>query len=197
MEHYYTKNPTIAHDISRIEYKVLEVELLFNTDAGVFSKEKVDFGSHVMIKTLPKLAGRVLDLGCGYGAIGITLAKLNPEADITMVDINERAVALANENTVLNKVKNARALQSDGFENVSGVYNTIVCNPPIRTGKKVIYSLFESSIAFLERAGEIYLVIQKKQGAESAMNKLRDIYGNCEVIYKEGGYWIIRSIKEG
>ena len=136
-----------------------------------------------------------MDLGCGYGPIGITLARLNPRAEITMIDINQRAVDLAKVNIEQNGVKNARVLQSNGFENLEGTFNAIISNPPIRTGKKVIYSLFEESIQYLENGGSIYLVIQKKQGAKSAMNKLNEIYGNCQVINKKGGYWILHSVK--
>ena len=112
-----------------------------------------------------------------------------------MVDINQRAVELSNQNIQQNNVQNAAVFQSDGFEKVEGLYNAIVSNPPIRAGKKVIYPLFERSIDFLEEGGALYLVIQKKQGAKSAIDKLIQIYGNCEVINKKGGYWILRSIK--
>ena len=192
MEHYYSENPMAKHSIIRIEYNIENLSLTFESDAGVFSKTKVDYGTDVLIKTIPALRGRVLDLGCGYGPIGITLARLNPRAEIAMVDINQRAVDLANKNILLNKIENATAFQSDGFEGVGGTFDTIVTNPPIRTGKKVVYPLFEESINYLNKGGHIYVVIQKKQGAQSAMNKLTEIYGNCEAINKKGGYWILR-----
>ncbi|MFY9176028.1 MAG: class I SAM-dependent methyltransferase [Caldicoprobacterales bacterium] len=195
MEHYFSENPKSEHRILNIKYNLEDLELNFTTDTGVFSKNKVDYGTDILIRTLPSLHGKVLDLGCGYGPIGISLAKLNPDAQITMVDINQRAVELSNQNIQQNNVQNAAVFQSDGFEKVEGLYNAIVSNPPIRAGKKVIYPLFERSIDFLEEGGALYLVIQKKQGAKSAMDKLIQIYGNCEVINKKGGYWILRSIK--
>ena len=195
MQHYYTKNPEIAHDIGKIDFNIRDIKLQFMTDAGVFSRKGVDYGSQVMLRTLPDINGEVLDLGCGYGAIGITVAKLNPMSRVTMIDINERAVELADKNIILNRVENAECFQSDAFENVKGRYDVIVCNPPIRTGKKVIYPMFENSIKYLNSNSSLYIVIQKKQGAISAMEKLQEVYGNCEAINKDGGYWIIKSIK--
>lgn len=195
MQHYYTKNPKIPHDIGMIDFNFRDIKLQFTTDAGVFSKNGVDYGSQVMLKTLPDIRGRVLDLGCGYGAIGITVAKLNPDCNVTMIDINERAVELAGKNILLNRVQNAQCFQSDAFEHVEGTFDAILSNPPIRTGKKVIYPMFENSINYLNTGGVLYIVIQKKQGAASAMDKLVEIYGNCEVINKDGGYWILKSIK--
>ena len=195
MDHYYSENPTTEHRIAQIEYSLGDIDLKFTTDSGVFSKDKVDYGTNVLLRSLPPIDGKILDLGCGYGPIGITLARLNPRAEITMIDINQRAVDLAKINIEQNGVKNARVLQSNGFENLEGTFNAIISNPPIRTGKKVIYSLFEESIQYLENGGSIYLVIQKKQGAKSAMEKLNEIYGNCRAINKKGGYWILHSVK--
>lgn len=195
MNHYYTKNPDTPHDIGNISYAINNIELSLNTDAGVFSKKKVDFGSDLLIQSIPPSSGSILDIGCGYGVIGISLAALNPSSFVTMIDINERAVDLASQNIIKNKVTNAKVIQSDGFSNITDTFDTIVSNPPIRTGKKVIYPIFENSINFLNPGGSIYLVIQKKQGAKSAVDKLESIYGNCETINKEGGYWIIKSTK--
>lgn len=195
MEHYYLQNPSVAHNENKIRFKIRDIELELITDAGVFSKNRVDFGSNLLINSIPQVTGKILDLGCGYGVIGISLSHLNPSAEVTMIDINERAVELTNRNIKLNNIKNAIALQSDGFEKVVGNFDVIVSNPPIRTGKKVIYPLFEQSINYLNPNGSIYLVIQKKQGAKSAFDKLESIYGNCEVINKDAGYWILKSTK--
>jgi len=196
MEHYYTQNPSTPHDIRSITFEIGEVKLDLFTDAGVFSKEKVDYGSDCIINTLPKLTGNILDLGCGYGVIGLSLALLNPDTTVSLVDINQRAVDLTQQNIQRNHIENASAHLSDGFNQVDGLYNAIICNPPIRAGKSVIYPLYEQSTNYLIPGGAIYLVIQKKQGAKSAVDKLLSIYGNCEVINKQGGYWIIKSIKD-
>lgn len=195
MDHYYSQNPSVSHDENKIRFNVKDIELELITDSGVFSKKRVDFGSDLLINSTPDITGEILDIGCGYGVIGISLARLNPSANVTMIDINERAVDLSNRNIKLNNANNAKAIQSDGFTNVVGNFDVIVSNPPIRTGKKVIYPIFEKSVDYLNENGSIFLVIQKKQGAKSAFDKLESIYGNCEVINKDGGYWILKSTK--
>lgn len=196
MSHYYSPDPNLPHQTRTIEYAAGKKRLVFLTDSGVFSRQKVDYGSNILIQALPPLQGNLLDLGCGYGPIGISLAAINPQCQVTMVDINKRAVALAQENIRTNKLANARVLESDGFSAVLDKYNTIVCNPPIRTGKKVIYPLFEQSIDYIIPGGTLWLVIQKKQGAESALAKLISVFGNCSAVEKSGGYWVLRSNKE-
>lgn len=195
MEHYYTNNPQTPHDIRSINFVINNLHLKLYTDAGVFSKNKVDYGSEVLIKSLPALSGNVLDLGCGYGVIGISIAGLNPSTQVTMVDINQRAVETAQRNIERNQIKNAITYVSDGFEEVSDCYSSIVSNPPIRAGKNVIYPLFEQCLEYLLPSGSLYLVIQKKQGAKSAMEKLHSVFGNCEAINKQGGYWVLKSTK--
>lgn len=196
MEHYYSHNPTAQPNPGKIEYQIEGKQLSFLTDSGIFSREKVDFGSNLLIQTLPHLIGKVLDMGCGYGPIGISIACLCPDAYVMMVDINVRAVALAQKNILRNRITNAEILLSDGFNNVEESYRTIVCNPPIRAGKKVIYPIFEKSNQYLIPTGSLYIVIRRKQGAPSAQEKLKQVYGNCEVITKDVGYWVLRSVKE-
>lgn len=195
MEHYYSQNPNVSHDENKIQYTINDTCLELITDSGVFSKKRVDFGSNLLINSVTD-TGKILDIGCGYGVIGISLSCLNKNSSVTMIDINERAVALANRNIALNHISNAVAFQSDGFSNITDCFDVIVSNPPIRTGKKVIYPIFEQSINYLNINGSIYLVIQKKQGAKSAFDKLESIYGNCEVINKDAGYWILKSTKK-
>ncbi|NLI57344.1 MAG: class I SAM-dependent methyltransferase [Clostridium sp.] len=195
MNHYFSKDPEVKHDLGKISYKINDHLIEIITDAGVFSKNKVDFGSDLLIKSVPPFKGKALDIGCGYGVLGISLAISNPDSFVTMVDINKRAVDLAVKNINLNNIKNASAFFSDGFSNVKEKFDVIVTNPPIRAGKKVIYPIYENSINFLNPGGSIYMVVQKKQGAPSTVEKLKSIYGNCEIVNKEKGYWIIKSTK--
>jgi 16S rRNA (guanine1207-N2)-methyltransferase len=197
MKHYFDPAPPLPHEISSFRYEVKGIQLSFTTDAGVFSRHRVDFGSDLLIRALPSLAGSILDLGCGYGPIGISLAALNPGARVVMADINQRAVALAQENIRANKLDNALALASDGFAQITGSFAAIICNPPIRAGKKVFYPLLEQSRQYLEGGGSLWLVIQKKQGASSARAKLEEIYGNCLVIEKSRGYQVLMSNGDG
>lgn len=195
MEHYFSQEPDVKHDLGKINYGINGKVIEITTDAGVFSKNRVDFGSDLLIKSVPPFKGKALDIGCGYGVLGISLALLNPDSFVTMIDINKRAVDLAVKNINSNNIKNARAFLSDGFSNISEKFDVIVSNPPIRAGKKVIYPIYENSINFLNPGGSIYLVVQKKQGAPSTVEKLKSIYDNCEVINKSKGYWIIKSSK--
>ncbi|SHF65622.1 16S rRNA m(2)G 1207 methyltransferase [Caldanaerobius fijiensis DSM 17918] len=197
MEHYFSENPSTTHELRRFEYEVKGHKIFFTTDKGVFSRLYVDKGSDLMINAMPEnLSGYLLDMGCGYGAIGLSLAKINPSLHVTMVDINQRAVELAIKNAKANKIDNVTIFKSDGFSEVTGLFDYIVTNPPIRAGKEVVHSILEQSIEHLREGGLLYVVIQKKQGGPSAVDKLMYVYGNCEKIVKSGGYWVLRSRKD-
>lgn len=191
-EHYYTQNPEVAHDEKQVIFEVLGLKFSCVTDAGVFSRDGLDMGTRVLLEALPQLRGRILDLGCGWGPVGTVLGKKYPEAELILTDLNARAVELARRNLHANGVQNARAVQGDGYENVSGRYDAIVLNPPIRTGKSVIYGMFANARDYLEEGGALYIVIRKQQGAESAEKYLKTIYADVERISREKGYWVLR-----
>ena len=156
----------------------------------------MDYESYVLLKAISKeeLHGKVLDVGCGYGTLGIITKSLFPSCEVAMADINPRAVELAQLNCGLNQVE-CTVLVSDGYAEIKGQYHFIITNPPIRTGKKVIYKMFEDAYSHLTAGGSIYAVIRKQQGAESAKKKFAEIFGNCEVISKDRGYYILQSRK--
>ena len=191
-EHYFTANPESGHEARSFRAVFAGRVLAFDTDAGVFSKQHVDPGSELLCRALPEtLSGEVLDMGCGWGAMTVmTLAKC-PDVVMTMADVNERALALAKANVEKNRMQ-ARAVLSDGFERVDGLFDAVITNPPIRAGKAVIYRMFEEAKAHLKPGGALYLVIRKQQGAPSALKFLQSLYARAEVIEREGGYWIIR-----
>jgi len=191
-QHYYSENPNIAHDEKQVIYEVMGNEFRCVTDAGVFSRDGLDMGTRVMLEAMPEMHGRVLDLGCGWGPVGAAVGKKYPETDIVMTDINLRAVETAQKNLRANGVKNAKAIQGDGFENVEGKFDFILLNPPIRTGKSVIYAMFSDARGYLSESGALYIVIRKQQGAESAEKYLNTIYTDVERIAREKGYWVIR-----
>lgn len=199
MEHYYSEKPMSKSDPHSFQIELLGDQFTFVTDVGVFSKRFLDFGTKLLIESfrMPNVEGPVLDVGCGYGPIGVTLAKRAPDRRVVMADINERAVSLAEQNCRLNDVHNAIVLKSDLFDGVPHEsYAAILSNPPIRAGKKVVYQLFEKAHEFLAPNGEFWCVIQKKQGAPSAEKQLDVIFGNVEVVNKKKGYFIFRSIKK-
>ena len=191
-DHYYTVNPTSAHDLRTIETEVLGVHAKFMTNAGVFSRDGLDVGTRVLLEALPALHGRVLDLGCGWGPVGTVLYRTNPSLEIVMTDINQRAVELSRQNLKANGAV-ATVVQGDAFENVEGEYNYIITNPPIRAGKAAIYGMFAEARNRLLPGGALYIVIRKQQGAPSALKYLREIFTEAEVISREAGFWVIES----
>ena len=190
-QHYFTSNPQSAHDERAIQVELAGVRADFCTDAGVFSRDGLDFGSRLLIETVhPLLHGRVLDMGCGWGAIGVLLAKLCPGVQITMADINERAVALAARNARRNGAI-AETLVSDGYENIAPAFDAIVTNPPIRAGKQTVYRILDGAKTRLAPGGRLFLVIRKEQGAPSAQTHLQGVYGRVELLARKKGYWIL------
>lgn len=192
-DHYFTPSPQSAHRPAEFETRYRGKTLTFATDSGVFSRTGMDKGTQTLLDSLPPTVdGRVLDMGCGYGALGLSLKKAFPACSLTMADINERAVALAAENAKRNGVE-AETLQSDGFEALAGrTFDLITLNPPIRAGKKVIYRLFADGAAALNPNGAMMIVIRKQQGAPSAKAYLETIFRKVEVIDRNGGYWVLR-----
>lgn len=190
-QHYFTSNPQSAHDERAIQVELAGVRADFCTDAGVFSRDGLDFGSRLLIETVhPLLHGRVLDMGCGWGAIGVLLARLCPDAQITMADINERAVALAARNARQNGAI-AETLVSDGYENIAPAFDAIVTNPPIRAGKQTVYRILDGAKTRLAPGGRLFLVIRKEQGAPSAQTHLQGVYSRVELLARKKGYWIL------
>ncbi len=188
-EQYFTSVPESESRPFEFEAECLGQKLRFVCDSGVFSKGEIDEGTRILLGALPPLKGRILDLGCGWGPVGVTLGRLYPSADIVMSDVNQRAVELSKLNIAKNAVKNAAALVSDGFENIGGKFDCIITNPPIRAGKQVIYRLFDDAMKRLNQKGSLYIVIRRQQGAESALKHL----GNARVIEKHKGFWVIEA----
>jgi 16S rRNA (guanine1207-N2)-methyltransferase len=190
-------NSDLESKPKKIEAVFGEYRFSFLTDIGVFSKENVDYGSRVLINAIePNEGKRILDVGCGYGPIGIVLGTLFPKQRIDMVDINDRAIELARKNISLNKRDNVTVFKSNMYENVVDNYSMIISNPPIRAGKHIVHAIIENSIKHLLPEGELWIVIQKKQGAPSAKQKMQDIFGNVEVVKRDKGYFILKSVKE-
>ena len=191
-QHYYTPHPDAAHDERDVEFEVLGQKIRCTTDAATFSRDGLDMGTRILLEALPPLRGRVLDLGCGWGAVGVALGRREPHLELVLTDINARATALAQRNLRLNGVSNAHVVQGDGFESVEGDFDAIVFNPPIRTGKETIYGLFAGSARHLKANGEMYIVIRKQQGAESAQRYLSTLFAQVDRIAREKGYWVLR-----
>ncbi len=198
MDHYYSANPESESNEREIKYELKDRTFKFISDNGVFSKEHVDFATDFMLRTIidDDLEGNVLDMGCGYGVIGITVSSLSSKvSSVTLCDINNRAIDLATRNAERNRVVNANIFASDGFANVEGRFDIIITNPPIRAGKAVIYKMYEDAKEHLNDGGRFYLVINKKHGAPSTINYLNELYSEVEVLDKKAGFNVIRCKK--
>jgi len=194
--HYYTQNPDVLHEEHHWPFTLLGNELLFTTDNGVFSKNRVDYGSRALLAAFnadKTPAGPWLDLGTGYGPIGLALAKKWPERQITMVDVNELALDLARQNAVANQIENVEIKTSDIYEHVTERYAAILTNPPVRAGKQVVTTMLIGAKEHLLPGGTLTVVLQKKQGAPSAEKNMKATFGNCEIIKKDKGYYILES----
>ena len=196
MSHYFINDPDLVSNKKQIEYHFNNELFHFVTDNGVFSKKEVDRGSNALVSTVYNLAlgKNILDLGCGYGIIGIVIKKNNIGSDVDLVDINDRAIELAKINADLNKTE-VSIFNTGDITSLNKKYDSILLNPPIRAGKKVIYSLYKSSYDVLNKGGKLFIVIQKKHGSESSVKQLQTLFSEVKIISRKSGYQIIESIK--
>ena len=186
MSHYFENDKNLVSDIKSFNIVVNNVSFDFNTDNGVFSKWELDFGTELLIKNVLKmhLGGTILDLGCGYGPIGIIIKKIT-DANIIMSDVNRRALHLTKMNAKKNNV-NVEVVESDGYENIGEMFDYVISNPPIRIGKKLLYKLLIDT----KEHGEMVIVVRKEQGALSLIRDM-SVYYDVKVIDKEKGFLII------
>ncbi len=194
MEHYFTNNPNLKSEMRVISYENEGEVFTFFSDLGVFSKDKIDTGSNILVKTMLKhIKGNhleILDVGCGYGFLAIVLGKkLNSK--VTLVDVNKRAVHLSAKNCKENHVEGT-CLVSDAYEAVEGKFDIIVTNPPIHVGKKVVYHILETAKDFLKKDGELWFVIRKDQGVKSTIKYLENTF-RVEILEKEKGFYVVRA----
>jgi len=199
--YYYTHNPEVVHDEKQWNFEIFNHDFKFTTDNGVFSKRTVDYGSRTLLAAFDPAglpAGPLLDLGTGYGPIGMALAFQSPERTVDMVDVNELALSLARKNAALNQLTNVSIYTSDVYEQVTRQdYAAIVTNPPVRAGKAVVDAMLTGALTHLVANGTLTVVLQKKQGAPSAKKLMTATFGNCQIIKKDKGYYILQSVKEG
>lgn len=193
MGHYFEENPQTAHNRKEISFRFSSVNYTFVTDTNMFSKDKVDTGTQILLDAVAKhgVGNKVLDLGCGYGVVGVVLNRTFG-CEVDACDINRRAVESSVSNAQRNNAK-VRAVVSDGFENLTDMYDDIVLNPPIRAGKAVIYRLFEESRDHLMEGGRLWIVIRKQHGALSAEKKLKELFNSVELVDRDKGFHVYKS----
>ena len=187
----YFDNVDLKSEIRKFDVDILNNKFTFYSDNGVFCKEHLDFGSRLLLENIPwnEITGSILDVGCGYGPIGIIASRLTGNK-VTMCDVNKRALHLAKMNAKENKI-DALIIESDCYSNISGKYSTIITNPPIRAGKKIVYDILFSAKEYLIPDGTLFLVIHKDQGAKSLIKDLEDAY-NVQVLEKNKGFFVIK-----
>lgn len=196
MEHYFTNNENLKSEIREITYQTNDITLTFLSDNGVFSKNKIDYASKLLVETFLKYHSKldselVLDVGGGYGFIGITLAALTG-ATVEITDINKRAIHLCERNIKLNEINNCKVYESNVYENVLNKYKYIITNPPIRAGKMTVLQILTEAKEHLDEDGELWFVINKDQGAKSTKKALEKWY-NIEIVEKSKGFFVFRA----
>lgn len=195
MNQYFTNNDNIKSERRIIKYNYDSISLSFISDNGVFSKDKIDYGSRLLVDTYlknRKSTNNFLDVGCGYGFISILLAKVLGINGVG-VDVNRRALKLAEENAKLNKVS-VEFKESNCYENIDGRYDLIITNPPIRAGKSVVLDILRGASDYMSDFGELWFVIRKDQGAKSVINEISSLY-KIEIVEKSKGFFIIVAKK--
>lgn len=192
MSHYFENDATVKSEEKKVINKINDIDFTFYVDNGVFSKKGLDFGTRSLLENinLEEIHGNVLDFGCGYGPIGIYLAK-QTKANIDMIDINERSLKLAQKNARENKV-HVNVFTSNLYENITATYDFIITNPPIRVGKEILYEILIDAKKHLHKNGELLFVIHKDQGAKSTMKMLEKEY-TVSILAKNKGFYIIRA----
>ena len=198
MSHYFVNDESVASKPRQICYSFNGVDFSLESDNGVFSKNELDKGSELLIEQLLPidLGENILDIGCGIGVIGLTLAYFHPSLKVCLTDVNTRALSLCNENANSLKLsQRVTILQSDIYQKIEGKYSSIVSNPPIRAGKKVTYEIYRGALDHLIDSGSLYIVIRKNQGAKSVMSYLEELFGNVALLAREKGYYVLKATK--
>ncbi len=196
MGQYFENDNNIKSQISEIKYTYYGKEIIYKVDNGVFSKSRVDFGSNVLLQALPKFTDeKVLDMGSGYGTIGLAIAKAFEKTSVMMCDVNLRAINLTKININLNSITNASVIESNTYEHIDDKFDIIISNPPIRAGKEVVYDICLNATKYLKENGKVFFVVQKKQGADTLIKKMKEVYQEVIIIEKKNGYYVIQGNK--
>lgn len=191
MGHYFINDNKLSENLTKIDVKIRNTSFSFYTDNGVFNKKGLDYGTRVLLENIDLSDKKTfLDVGCGCGPIGIYIAKQSLNYTVDMIDINEKVVSLTNKSIKLNNLDNAKVFVSNIYENINSKYDMIITNPPIHAGKKVVYEIIRKADNYLNKNGELWIVIRKDQGAKSLIKDMSDIY-DFEIIKRDNGFYIL------
>ena len=197
MSHYFENDNNLKEDKKIINVDMFEKRFRFSTNSGVFSKDKVDYGTKLLLNNIAihKKSGKLLDLGCGYGVLGVILGENYKNLDIDMVDVNERAVTLANYNLQLNGVNGVNCYVSNIYEGVNSKYDYIVTNPPIRAGKDVLLQFLVGSYDYLVSDGQLWFVMRKDHGVKTMILRLQELF-DVQIVCRDKGFYIVKCVKK-
>ncbi len=196
MSHYYSEKQKSPLKIKRIKSMLRGKELEFFTGSGVFSGKRIDKGTEVLIENCKvDNDDRILDYGCGYGAVGIAVAKAFPESEVIMTDINKRAIKLAKMNLESNSIDNAGVHHISKFQKQKKYFDVVLLNPPQTAGKQVCFNMIEESQKYLKDNGSLQLVARHNKGGKELSKKMQKVFGNVKEIAKKGGYRVYASKK--
>ncbi len=198
-EQYFAGQPKSKRRPAEIHVAVRSHSFSFQTDTGVFSRKEIDRGTELLLAALEiGPCELILDLGCGYGALGIVAARLSEGGHVILTDINERAVGLARKNIAANGIANAEVRLGDRYEPVRDMaFDHIVCNPPIRAGRAIVDRIVSEAPRHLLNGGKLWLVARTRQGADSLRERMVASFGSAEVVRRGSGYKVLRSTKAG
>ena len=197
MSHYFENDNNLKEDKKIINVDMFGKGFRFSTNSGVFSKDKVDYGTKLLLNNIVihKKSGKLLDLGCGYGVLGVILGENYKNLDIDMVDVNERAVALANYNLKLNGVNGVNCYVSNIYEGDNSKYDYIVTNPPIRAGKDVLLQFLVGSYDYLVSDGQLWFVMRKDHGVKTMILRLQELF-DVQIVCRDKGFYIVKCVKK-
>jgi len=194
-EQYFEKRPSSSRRPALITLRVRDHPFVFRTDAGVFSRSELDRGTELLLEAIELgPCESILDLGCGYGALGIVAARLSEGGRVILTDVNERAVALARANVAANGIRNAEVRLGDLYAPVADVFfDHILCNPPIRAGREVVDRIIAEAPSHLLEGGHLWIVVRTRQGASSVQSRMVQAFGNAAVVKRGSGFKVLRS----
>ena len=193
VEHYFASKPTSEAKYGIIKARLCGRSFQFLTSSSVFSKRRIDTGTQLLIESmaLPK-TGSVLDIGCGYGAVGISAATFNPNLQVTMTDVNMRAVSLARKNITLNRAFNAQVRYGSLYEPVEGqTFDCVLSNPPVSAGMETVKAIITGAPKVMANGATLQMVIRSKIGAKLLPALFEETFGNCAVLSRESGFRVI------
>lgn len=193
MEHYFINSQNLKENIKKIDAQVNNINFSFYTDNGVFNKKGLDYGTRILLENI-NLSNKksFLDVGCGCGPIGLYIGKSSSNNKVDMIDVNEKAISLTKKSIELNKINNINVYLSNIYENVNSKYDAIITNPPIHAGKRVVYDIISNAKDYLNKNGELWIVIRKDHGAKSLIKDFSNIY-DFEIVKKDNGFYILKA----